>query len=358
MCETDDRQIVLVVDDTPENIRILDSILSQHYRVKVAPSGDRALKIVRQSPPPDLVLLAVMMPAMNGHDVVRRLKADPVTAKIPVIFITAKTAVEDEQAGLALGAIDYITEPFSPAIVAMRVQAHLALSQQQRSLERLVRDRTRELHETRLEIIRRLGGAAEFRDNDTGHHVERISHYARLIARALSMPDDWASRLFHAAAMHDVGKIGIPDRVLLKPGKLTAAEWQIVRCHPEIGARIIGDHPSDLIQMCREVALTHHEKWDGSGYPNGLAQHAIPLSGRIVALADVFDALVSERPYKRPLTVAQAVALIERLSGVYFDPDVVTAFDRCLPNVMTIMTRFADTLADPGPAPATDAAIA
>ena len=333
---------ILVVDDVPENIDVLRGILAADYKIKVALNGEKALKIACSESPPDLVLLDVMMPGMNGYEVCRRLKADPRTRKTPVIFVTAMGDVDNEKQGFDLGAVDYITKPVSPPIVHARVEAQLALYDQNRQLESKVRQRTSELNESRLEIIRVLGRAAEFKDNETGMHVMRMSHYSRLIAEAIGMDDDEVELVLHAAPMHDIGKIGIPDHVLLKPGKLDDTEWVMMRQHPEFGADILGEHDSELLQMARVVALNHHEKWDGSGYPQGLAGEDIPLVGRIVAVADVFDALTSERPYKKAWDVEKAVGLLKEEAGRHFDPALVPVFLERMDEVREIMARYAE----------------
>jgi len=310
--------------------------------VKVAPSGARALDIAAQDPPPDLILLDIMMPGMDGYEVIRRLKANPATRAIPVLFITAKEAPEDEQKGFDLGCVDYITKPISAPSVRVRVRTHLALHDQNRELEAKVRERTRELQETRLEIIQRLGRAAEFRDNETGMHVIRMSRASWITALELGLPADEAELLLQAAPMHDIGKIGIPDRVLLKPGKLDAEEWAIMRRHPEIGHGIIGSHPSALLQLAATVALTHHERWDGTGYPHRLAGEGIPLMGRIVTVADVFDALTSVRPYKPAWPLADVVAEIKQQSGRQFEPRIVDAFLARLPDILAATAEYRD----------------
>jgi putative two-component system response regulator len=333
---------VLVVDDTPGNIDILTGVLAPTYRVKVATSGARALEVAAQDEPPDLILLDIMMPGMDGYEVIRRLKANPLTRRIPVLFITAKETPEDEQKGFDLGCVDYITKPISAPRVRARVRTHLALHDQNRALEAAVRDRTRELQETRLQIIQRLGRAAEYRDNETGMHVIRMSHASQIIALELGLPGQEAETLLTAEPMHDIGKIGIPDRVLLKPGKLDAEEWAIMRRHPEIGHGIIGSHPSPLLRMAAEVALTHHEKWDGNGYPRGLRGEEIPQVGRIVAVADVFDALTSVRPYKPAWTVEAAVEELKRGSGTHFQPQVVEAFLARLEDILAVTSAYRD----------------
>jgi len=335
-----EKQTILVVDDTPENIDVLSGLLRSEFRVKAAPNGPRALQIAQALPQPDLILLDIMMPGMDGYQVCRELKSDPRTRHIPVIFVTARSDVEDEAKGLSLGAVDYITKPISPPIVLARVRTQLALHDQNRQLEQRVRERTEELVETRLEVIRRLGRAAELKDNETGLHVIRMSHYARLLAQALGVGPDWSELLFNAAPMHDVGKIGIPDRILLKPGPLDADEWAVMQRHPVYGAEIIGEHDSALLRLSREIALHHHEKWDGSGYPNALKAAGIPLSARIVAIADVFDALTTARPYKKAWEVEDAVRHIQQQAAIHFDPELVPLFSRTLPDMLEIRKRY------------------
>ena len=337
---------VLIIDDTPSNIDVIAGILRPFYRLKAATSGERGLEIARAFPEPDIILLDVMMPEMDGYEVLRRLQADPATRSIPVIIISALAEQEDEYRGLDLGAVDYIAKPVVPRIVEARVRTHLALHRQSRELERKVHERTEELQRTRLEVIRRLGRAAEFRDNETGFHVIRMSHHCRLLAMAARTGEDWADLLFNAAPMHDVGKIGIPDRILLKPGRLDAAEWEVMKTHSAIGAEIIGEDQSDLMRLSRIIAQGHHEKWDGNGYPDALKGEEIPLAARIVAVADVFDALTSERPYKRAWSVEEAVAYIVSERGKHLDPHLVDLFLEVLPETKKIMAMYRD-----GPSP-------
>ncbi|MBT9516291.1 MAG: response regulator [Methyloversatilis discipulorum] len=337
------RQTILVADDTPENIDLLSALLRQDYRVKVATSGEKALAIVNSTEPPDLILLDIMMPGMNGYDVCRRIKANPDRRGIPIIFVTAMTSIEDERLGLEVGAVDYITKPISPPIVSARVRTHLALYDQTRALEDRVRERTAELFASRQQIIRRLGRAAEFRDNETGNHVIRMSYYARLIAQAIGLGPEATELLFNTASMHDIGKIGIPDAVLLKPGPLNKAEWAVMRQHPEIGAEIIGEHDDELLQTARTIALTHHERFDGSGYPRGLIGEDIPLFGRIVAIADVFDALMTARPYKPALPIDETLQVMGRNTGLHFDPALMAVLPSVLPDMLRINATYADT---------------
>lgn len=336
------KQSILVVDDTPENIDLLSEILCGDYRVRAAISGEKALKIVYSDEPPDLILLDIMMPGLSGLEICRRIKANPDRRHIPIIFVTAMTATADEELGLATGAVDYIMKPISPPIVRARVRTHLALYDQSRELERMVRQRTHELMTTRQQIIRRLGRAAEFKDNETGNHVLRMSHYARLIAEAHGLGAETAGIIFNTAPMHDVGKIGIPDYILLKPGRLNPEEFEVMKRHAVIGHELLKDSGSEIMQAGAEVALTHHEKYDGSGYPKGLKGTAIPLFGRIVAVADVFDALTSERPYKKAWSLDDACRLLEEGRGRHFDPLCVEAFLAGWEDVLDIRQQFRD----------------
>lgn len=334
-----EKQTILVVDDVPENIDILKGILQSQYKVKVALNGKKALAITESSPP-DLILLDIMMPDMDGYEVCRRIKKNSSTKDIPVIFVTAKSAETDEAEGFELGAVDYVKKPVSPLLVRARVKTQLALYDQNRMLEKKVKQRTSELETTRLEIIRRLGRAAEFKDNETGLHVIRMSYYSAHIARKAGMTEDDVYMLLNAAPMHDVGKIGIPDNIILKPGKLNDDEWDIMRTHPQIGADIIGNHSDGLLHLAREIALAHHEKWDGSGYPAGLAGEDIPFSGRIVAIADVFDALTTERPYKKAWPVEKALAVMEGNSGSHFDPALVDVFFKSIDELLNVRNKY------------------
>ena len=325
----DRRPQLLVVDDEPANLQVLRHILQEDYRLLFAKDGAKALELAAREKP-ELILLDVMMPGMTGYQVCAQLKATPATSTIPVIFVTALADVEDEAQGFAVGAVDYITKPVSPAIVKARVRTHLSLV------------RVEELRETRLQIVQRLGLAAEYKDNETGLHVIRMSHYSRVLALAAGFSEAQAEELLNAAPMHDVGKIGIPDAVLRKPGKLDGEEWEVMKQHAQIGADIIGEHPSGLLRMAREIALNHHEKWDGSGYPRGIGGAEIPVEARIIAIADVFDALTSERPYKKAWPVEEAVQLLREQSGRHFDPELVELFLDQLPAILEIKERWAE----------------
>jgi putative two-component system response regulator len=329
------------VDDAPENIDTLRGVLGPDYRVLAAISGEGALRTARRSQP-DLILMDVTMPEMDGYQVCVRLKTDPATASIPVIFIATLEEAVHVTEGLAAGAVDYITKPYVPALVKSRIHSHLSLLYHARVLQRKVQERTAELLETRIEIIRRLGRAAEYRDNETGTHVIRMSHYARLVALHSGWTEDEADLVMHVAPMHDIGKIGIPDRILLKKGRLNPDERAIMQRHATIGAEIIGDHSSTLLRAARVVARSHHERWDGAGYPEGLSGAGIPRTARVVALADVFDALLSNRPYKRAWPVARAVAEIQRGAGSQFDPELVPGFTAALPDCLKVMEQYRD----------------
>ena len=334
------QQTVLVVDDVPKNIDILDGLLSTDYRIKVAISGQKALEIAFSDSPPDLILLDIMMPEMDGYEVCKRLHENTQTKNIPIIFVTALHETADEVRGLELGAVDFIAKPYVHEIVKKRVSNHLELKKYRDSLEDMVRERTAEVVETRLEIIRKLGIAAEFKDNETGSHIIRMSRYSQVIALALGLPADQAELILFTAPMHDIGKIGIADHILLKPGPLNDDEMKIMRTHCAIGAKIIGDHPSELLQAARTVAMTHHEKWDGTGYPRMLKGENIDLYGRIVAIADVFDALTSKRPYKDAWPLEKALDLVKKESGRHFDPTLVPAFFEALPEVIKIRNEI------------------
>ena len=329
MSQPNTRPLILAVDDEASNLQLLRQILQDHYRLLFAKDGARALELARQEQP-DLVLLDVMMPGMSGYEVCAALKAHPSTASVPVIFVTALTETADEVEGFEAGAVDYITKPVSPPVVRARVRTHLSLV------------RMEELRASRLEIVQRLGLAAEYKDNETGLHVIRMSHFSRILGIAAGMSEVEADDLLHAAPMHDVGKIGIPDRILQKPGPLDPDEWKVMQSHVTIGAEIIGEHGGGMLALASQIALTHHEKYDGSGYPNGLRGEDIPLVGRIVAIADVFDALTSKRPYKKAWTEDEALTFLREQKGRHFDPALVDLFIEQMPAVRAVQQRWAE----------------
>jgi putative two-component system response regulator len=309
------------------NLKVLKQVLQDNYRLSFAKNGMDALELVKKEKP-SLILLDVMMPGMTGFEVCRKLKNDPETNTIPVIFVTALAEEADEAEGFAAGGVDYINKPISPALVRARIKTHLSLVH------------IDELKRTHLELIQRLGRAAEYKDNETGMHVIRMSHTSGRIALQMGLDASFAELLVDAAPMHDIGKIGIPDSVLLKPGKLDAEELKTMRTHPQIGAQILDNSTSPLIKLAHTVALYHHEKWDGTGYPFGLKGEDIPIEARIVAVADVFDALLSKRPYKEPWPIEKAVEEIQSQINRHFDPAVVEAMMACLPDLIAINEKW------------------
>ena len=361
----DTRRVVLVVDDTPENLTVMGALLREEHRVKVAPNGERALRIAGSDVPPDLILLDVMMPGMDGYEVCRRLKDDPRTRDIPVIFLTARTEERDEQEGLGLGAVDYVTKPVSPPLLLARVRNHLSLKQaadiirdRNAHLEAEVARRTRDLQASQDAAIVAMASLAETRDMETGNHIRRTQRFVRILAEALrddpvhglafraQLTDAFIELLHKSAPLHDIGKVGVPDAILLKPGRLTPDEFEVMKTHTTLGyeairkaERMLGDAGSSFLRLAREIAHTHQEKWDGSGYPQGLEGEAIPLSGRLMAVADVYDALTSRRVYKDAMPHEEAVRIIRDGRGTHFDPVLVDTF-------LTIHHRFAEIAAE------------
>jgi putative two-component system response regulator len=315
---------ILVVDDMPENIQILSDILRDDYTVLAAKSGEKALQFVLRQPP-DLILLDVMMPGMDGFEVCTRLKAEKKWEKIPVIFITAMNEIKDEAHGFEVGAVDYITKPVSPPIVQARVRSHLALADQQRACEKTVERQVATIKQGQKDAIFMLGQAGHYNDDQTGVHIWRMASYARALSKAAGWNIPRQRQMLLAAPMHDTGKIGIPDNILKKPGKLTEEEWVIMRGHSAIGHKILSLSKAPIFVLAAEVALSHHERWDGGGYPNRLAGEDIPESARIVAIADVFDALTMKRPYKDPWPLDRAFSYIKTSDG-QFDPTLVEMF--------------------------------
>ncbi|TRZ64592.1 MAG: two-component system response regulator [Rhodocyclaceae bacterium] len=360
----DRRPTILVVDDTPQNLSLMSDLLENDYQVKVATGGARALKIVRSDAPPDLILLDIMMPDMDGYEVCRQLKADPATALIPVIFLTAKTETQDEQMGLSLGAVDYITKPISPPIVMARVQTHLTLKasadflrDKNAFLEQEVARRTLEIRDIQDVTILTMASLAETRDNETGNHILRTKFYVQALARHLQahprfssyLSDAMVELLLKSAPLHDIGKVGIPDRILLKPGKLEADEFEIMKTHTTQGRDAIESAEQRLgknvpfLLCAKEIAYSHQEKWDGSGYPQGLTGDAIPISARLMAVADVYDALISRRVYKPAFSHEKAVAIVVEGRGKHFDADIVDAFVAIQDQCKVIAERYANS---------------
>jgi len=387
-----DKHTILVVDDTPENLAVLGDLLQPKYRVRVANSGKRALEVAFAEPTPDMILLDVMMPEMDGYAVIKALREHVVTAEIPIIFVTAMDADADEEYGLQLGAVDYITKPIRPAIVLARVNAHMELKQardwlkhQNTFLESEIARRMRDNQLMQDVSIRALASLAEARDMETGQHIRRTQAYVEVLVTALRthprfatfFTDIMAHMVGKAAPLHDIGKVGIPDSILLKPARLSVDEFEIMKTHSAIGGdaidlamrgelseadfEVLQKHcylgrnaldysvdefenaPLAFLAVAKEIAMWHHEKWDGSGYPDGLAGDEIPIPARLMALADVFDALASRRVYKEPMPAEDAIKLITEGSGKHFDPDVVAAFIANQSEFKNILERHADT---------------
>ncbi len=319
------KQTILIVDDHQQNIDVLSNILGSEYSLKVATNGETALKIASKFKP-NLILLDVMMPKMDGFEVCKRLKAQPETVDIPVIFVTALSDTINEERGISIGAVDYISKPVVPSIVQIRVKTHLQLADQYRAAQEMVKAKTAELEESQKSAIFMLSKAGHFNDNDTGLHIWRMAAYACALARKVNWHVDDVKLLELAAPMHDTGKIGIADEILKAPRRLTDEEMTIMRTHAVIGHQILSKSDTPLFQMAAEIALRHHEKWDGSGYPDGLKGNEIPESALIVAIADVFDALTMVRPYKKAWPDDEAFAFIREQSGSHFSPELVDAF--------------------------------
>lgn len=318
---------ILIVDDEPQNLAALEQILSGDYQLIFARNGAQALTAALKHVP-SLILLDIEMPGMNGYAVCRELKADKRTDGIPVIFVTSLADVGDEAAGFAVGAVDYIIKPVSPAIVSARVRTHLSLV------------RATLLEQSYLDAIYMLGEAGHHNDNDTGVHIWRMAAYCKALAAACGWNAAACNQIELAAPMHDTGKIGIPDSVLKKPGKLDAAEWVVMKTHSRIGHDILAKSKAPVFQMAAQIALSHHERWDGSGYPNALAGESIPESARIVALADVYDALTMKRPYKEAWPIDRAIATMKESAGSHFDPRLVDTFVSIQPQIVKIQAEW------------------
>jgi len=362
------KAIILVVDDTPDNLTLMSGLLKDNYLVKVANSGARALKIAQSETPPDLILLDIMMPEMDGYEVCRRLKADNKTRDIPIIFLTAKTEVVDETLGFELGASDYITKPISPPIVLARVETHLAIKRVQDFLKDKntflnseINKRTAEIMAIQDVTINAMASLAETRDNETGNHIRRTQRYVKVLAEKLRFnprfahflnDDKTIELLYKSAPLHDIGKVGIPDRILLKPGRFEPEEFEIMKTHTTLGRDAILQAEKDLgvempfLKYAKEIAYSHQEKWDGSGYPEGLSGDDIPISARLMAVADVYDALISRRVYKAPMPHEKAVEIIKDGKGSHFDPDMADAFLELQHEFKKIASAFADSDAD------------
>ncbi|MCP4342190.1 MAG: two-component system response regulator [Desulfobulbaceae bacterium] len=358
-----DKSTILVVDDTPENLTLISSILKAHYKVKVATSGAKALSILTNAKQkPDIILLDILMPEMDGYEVCHEIKRSEYS-NIPVIFLTALTKVEEEEKGLQYGAVDYIHKPISPPVLLARVATHLQLKEardfltiQNSILAKMVKQRTMELAQSVQATIVAMGALAEFRDPETGNHLRRTQHYIKNLAEELAKNPDYGEYLseeridvlFKSAPLHDIGKVGVPDSVLFKPGKLDTVEFETMKEHTLLGKHAIQETQKQMntmnsfLTMSEQIAAFHHEKWNGTGYPYGLIGANIPLSARLMAVADVYDALVSERAYKPAFPHEEAVRIIRNSAGSHFDPDVVAAFLRISDQFAEILDIFSD----------------
>ena len=357
------KPVILVVDDTPDNLALMSELLRDRYSVKLAKSGERGLQLAAADPQPDLILLDIMMPGLSGYDVMQRLKADDKTRHIAVIFLTAMSSVEDERRGLEMGAVDYITKPISPPIVLARVANHLRLKaaadflrDKNAFLEEEVGKRTRENLAIQDVTILALASLAETRDTETGYHIRRTQHYIRILAEHLKhhprfgwyLTDENIDRLYKSAPLHDIGKVGIPDRILLKNSPLTPEEYEVMKTHAALGRDAIQSAedqlgmPVDFLKTAKEIAYSHQEWWNGAGYPAGAKGDDIPASARLMAVADVYDALISKRNYKNAMSHEQAVQVIAEGRGTHFDPDVVDAFLATQDKFKEVAARFVD----------------
>jgi putative two-component system response regulator len=339
------RPVILVADDSEDIRNLFGVMLKKNYDVKFAKNSDETLAGADTDPLPDLILLDIEMPELNGYEVCTRLKANPTLAHIPVIFVTARTDPKDQARGLMAGAVDYITKPISAPITMLRVKNHLALVDQRRALEEQVAARTEELHDTRLELIRRLARAMEFREGGLSNRVIRVSEYVALLSQAIGLKTKVVEILSQAAPLYDIGKMGVAEHILTKSDALNSKEWEEVRKHPEIGAGIIGEHKDPLLEQARIMALTHHERWDGTGYPKKLKGNAIPVPGRIMAVADAFEAMTSTQRHRSPIATVEAAKKISNESGKQFDPSVVAAFLKVVREFDEVRRKYKDELA-------------
>lgn len=361
--EVFERPTVLVVDDSVDSLSLLSTILKESYRVKIANGGIKALDILSGAELPDLILLDIMMPDVDGYQVCNRLKNEPRLKDIPIIFLTAKTDIEDEEKGLELGAVDYITKPISPPIVRARVKAQLQLKaaadflrDKNTYLEEIVEKRTLEVSAIKEVMLFGLASLAETRDNETGNHIRRTQHYIKVLAERLRdhprfrsfISDHTIALMYRSAPLHDIGKVGIPDGILLKPGRFTPTEYEIMKAHTTLGEDAIEKAESklgfkvDFLKIAKEIAYSHHEKWDGTGYPQQLVGDEIPIAARLMSIADVYDALINRRVYKSPIAHKRAVEIIESGKGTFFDPDIADTFLEMTEEFKAIADKFTD----------------
>ena len=341
------RPRILAVDDATDLLALMARALGADYEVDTASDAGTAIEKAFADPHPDLILLDIEMPDVSGFEVCRALKGEALTADIPVIFLTGMTDAQAQVEGLQLGAVDYVMKPINVAVLRARVRMHLALADRRHELERLVQERTAQLEKTRAELIRRLGRAMSVHESAAvSNRVMRLAQYARLIAQAAGAKPQVCELMATAAPLHDVGKLGIPSEIMQKKEKLSAPDWERIKRHPKLGAEIIGEHDDPLLKLARQIALTHHENWDGSGYPDGLKAEAIPWPGRVMAVVDSFEAMTATQFYRAPRNPDDAVFEIEKLAGKRYDPKVVEAFKKALPAMLKVRESLSDALGD------------
>jgi putative two-component system response regulator len=344
---TTERPVVLAVDDASDLLALMAKVLGAEYQVLTAEDPGTAIELAGGDPRPDLILLDVEMPAVSGFEVCQALKFEARTADIPIIFLTGKSEAQAQVEGFELGAVDYITKPINAAVLKARVRMHLALSNQRHELERLVQERTAQLESTRAELIRRLSRAMELHESAAvGNRVLRIGQYAKLISQAAGAKPGVVEMMMIAAPLYDVGKLGVPAEILRKTEKLSAPDWERIKRHPALGAEIIGEHDDPLLKLARQMALTHHETWDGKGYPQGLKGEAIPWPGRVIAIVDTFESMTTTQFHREPRSVEDAAAEIELRGGTRYDPKLVEAFKKALPVIKKVREAYSDALGD------------
>jgi putative two-component system response regulator len=341
------RPRILAVDDSTDLLALMAKALGADYEVDTAAEAGTAIEKAFADPHPDLILLDIEMPDVSGFEVCRALKGEALTADIPVIFLTGKSDAQAQVEGLQLGAVDYVMKPINAAVLRTRVRMHLALKNQRQELERMVAERTAQLEQTRAELIKRLARAMEFHESQAvGNRVMRLGHYAKLLAQAAGVKPEIAEMMMKAAPLHDIGKLGVPAEILRKKETLSAPDWERVKRHPTLGAEIIGEHDDPLLKLARQLALTHHEHWDGSGYPQGLKAEAIPWGGRVMGIVDAFESMTTTQFFRDAIPVDKAAADIVAAAGKKFDPKLIEAFTKALPVMRKVRETYSDALGD------------
>lgn len=337
--------VVLIIDDSEDIRKLASAILSKDFQVRTAEDGQAGIAESRKSPRPDIIVCDLEMPGANGFEVCKAIKSNSATASIPVIFLTAREEEKFEAHGFAVGAVDYITKPINTVLLKARVRTHLGLANKQHELEALVRERSAALENAKLQVIRRLARATEYHENaSSGNRVLRVVQYARLIAEASGARPEMVSLVMKAAPLYDIGKIAIPSEIIRKKGPLSAPDWEQVRRHPEQGAAIIGEQADPIMQIAHTMALTHHERWNGRGYPKGLEGDKIPWPGRLMGIVDAYEAMTTSQFHRRALGFEQAKAEIEKGAGTLFDPKLVEAFKKAEPAMRKVREAITDQL--------------